>query len=128
MKVKLDLFYLNEARRIREEYLLALSNIKKKQPSINRYRKEIERYRDEIDELYEGEEKNSIKEKLYIEKMDELIKNVDKIESQIQPYYIKIKKLNEDSLKLKNLIIEKYPSITIDEIKQQIIPFIADLK
>jgi hypothetical protein len=29
---------------------------------------------------------------------------------------------------LKNLIVEKYPTITIDEIKQQIIPFVADLK
>jgi septal ring factor EnvC (AmiA/AmiB activator) len=128
MIVKLDSLYLNEARRIREEYLLSLSHIKKKQPSINKYRKEIERYRDEIDNLYKSDEKNSIKENLYIEKMEELIKNVDKIENQIQPFYIKIKKLNEDSLKLKKLIIEKYPTITVDEIKQQIIPFIADLK
>jgi septal ring factor EnvC (AmiA/AmiB activator) len=128
MKNNIDGFYLKEARRIRQEYLQALSTIKKKQPRINKYKKEIERYRDEIDILYKSDEKNSIKEELYIEKMEELIQNVNKVEDEVQPYYIKIKKLNFDSLKLKNLIIERYPTITMDEIKEQIIPYVADLK
>lgn len=125
--VKIDKFYLDEARRIRREYLKNLNEINSRVPFIENYKKKILSYQDKIKNILDGDKTDSDKQKIFFSEIENLSIDIDTLEKEIKPFYDNIKKLSDDSLNLKEAIEQKYIGITMDEIKEQIIPYVSDL-
>lgn len=126
--MNIDKVYLDEARRIRVEYLQNLEKINKILPFIEQYKNKIESYKGVIDNIVDNSISDIEKQKKFLEEMTLLNNDLLTLESEMQPLYDKYNKLNDDSIKLKEAIISKYKDITIEEIKNQIIPYISDLQ
>lgn len=120
--------YLDEARRIRKEYLENLEKIKDKKPYIDQYRQEVEKYNRDVELLPESGLEGEKLESEFYSKVEKLLEKIEQIESSIKPFYEKIEQLKKDSLKLNEIIKEKYPSLSQQDIKAQIIPYVQDLK
>lgn len=117
----LDKLYINESKRIRKVYLTNLANIVKKEDEIQLYFDMIENIKKEVKET------DNQNEKYFIGKLMEINDNIEKIKSFILPYYENIKGLDEAQRTLYNNIKDKYPSMTDDEIKDQIMPHIIPI-
>jgi predicted nucleic acid-binding Zn-ribbon protein len=124
---KIDKFYLEEARRIRMEYLKNLNEINSRVPFIEKFKQKILSYQDKIKNIVNSDKSDSIKETIFLSEVESLSNDIETLEKEIKPFYNNIKKLSDDSLKLKEAIEQKYIGITIDEIKNQIIPYVSDL-
>lgn len=128
MQNKISKHYLDEARRIRKEYLENLKKIKDKKPLIDQHRQEVEKYNKDVELLPESGLEGEKLEREFYSKVEKLLENIEIIENSIKPFYEKIEQLKKDSFKLNEIIKEKYPTLTQQEIKQQIIPYVQDLK
>lgn len=118
----LDKLYIDEAKRIRKVYLTNLANIVMKEDEIETYFHLIEDIREEV-----NNNKDNNSEQYFINKLMEIDSNIEKIKSFIIPHYERIKVLDEDQRTLYNNIKDKYPSITDDEIQDQIVPHIIPI-
>lgn len=125
--MKIDKIYLDEARRIRADYLKNLEEIKSKVPFIEQHKKKINSYNNMLETIVNSGKPEQEKEKELMESLEQLNRDVDVLMAEIQPYYIEIEKLMKCSDKLYLAIQEKYVGIEIDEIKNQIIPYVSDL-
>lgn len=119
----IDKIYINEAIRIRKEYLENISNVNK-----------IELVYQELLEKLEKEKEKISKMDTDTVSQDEIIKYVKKLDSElniiiskITPYTEKIKELDQKQRILYNTIKEKYVDITDEEIYNIIIPVIEDV-
>lgn len=125
--IKIDKFYLDEARRIRIEYLKNLKEINNRVPFIESYKKKISSYQDTIKKIVDGDKSETDKQRIFFTEMESLNNDMETLEREMNPFYENIKKLSDDSFKLKEAIEQKYIGITIDEIKSQMIPYVSDL-
>jgi len=116
--MKIEKIYINEAVRIRKVYLTNIINIIKKEEEIEVFKNIMENIKDEV----EKNESNS--DEYFIKKLMELNDNIEKIKNIILPHYEKIKELDTAQKILYNNIKEKYPTVTDDEIQNQIVPHI----
>ena len=123
----IDKFYLDEARRIRIEYLENLDEINKRVPFINKYKDKIQSYTKELERIVGSNMQDTIKETEFIKSLENLNKDVETLEREMNPYYSKIESLTSDSDKLYSNILEKYIGIQPEEIKRQIYEHIKDL-
>lgn len=114
----IDLIYLNESKRIRKEYLENLAYIVDKEDEINIYVNEIKRIQNVIDnspdDIFED----------FVEKLKLIDENINKINKYINISYDKIKELDVDQRKLYYAIKDKYPNISDDDMKYEIMEFI----
>jgi hypothetical protein len=117
----LDKIYINEAKRIRKEYLNNLvyivtqeSVIKGYVNSLNDIKKEISETQNESDDYFRG-------------KLMEIDKKIIDLNKYLLVYYDKIKKLDIDQRRLYNTIKEKYPLISDDNMKNEIINHLDDI-
>lgn len=120
--MKLDLIYINEAKRIRETYLENLMKIVDKEEEIKKYLDIINRIKDKINKSDEDKS-----DEYYKSEILNIDKNINNIRKNILPYYDNIKKLDEDQRKLYNNIKEKYTDIKDEDIQNQIIPYIKGI-
>lgn len=114
----IDLLYINEAKRIRSEYIKNLKHISDKEDIVNDIMKDMEKLKSELEVLDEADFKIKVKE------LGEIL---IKVENDILPYHKEIEKLNKDQQKLYSAIKEKYPHISDEEIQEQVIPHIIEL-
>lgn len=114
----IDLIYLNESKRIRKEYLENLAYIVKNEDVINFHINEINNIKDILNDSPDSNKDEFINQ---LKIMDE---NLQKISKHIQKYYDNIKQLDVDQRKLYYNIKDKYPNISDDDIKNEIIEFI----
>lgn len=121
----LDDIYINEAIRIRKEYLYNLIEIIKKEEEIKKYFEQLENIKKRMESLTDTE--REINEKDITSVIIEISKNIDNIKKHILPYSDKIKKLDKDQRLLYNNIKDKYPNISNDEIQKQIVPHITPI-
>ena len=105
-----------------------LKQINSKIPIIQLYKEKISSYNNVLEKIKESDKPDDDKEKNIYETLINLNNDISVLEKEITPYYNKIQKLSEDAEKLKISIQEKYPSLTIEDIKSQIIPYVADMK
>jgi vacuolar-type H+-ATPase catalytic subunit A/Vma1 len=118
----LDKLYIDEAKRIRKVYLTNLANIVNKEDEIEMYFQLIENIKNEV-----NNSQNAIDEQFFISKLMEINDNIEKIKSFIIPHYEKIKELDGSQKTLYNNIKDKYPSITDEEVQDQIMPHIIPI-
>ena len=123
----IDKFYLNEARRIRLEYLDNLGEINKRVPFINKYKEKIQSYTKDLERIVSSNAQDAVKENEFMNSLVNLNHDVETLEKEMKPYYSKIEQLTVDSEKLYNNILEKYIGIQPDDIKNQIYEHIKDL-
>jgi len=116
--MKIDLLYLNEAKRIRIEYLNNLKYISDKEVDIRDYLNKLDDIKKHIteNEISNKEEYNKI--------LLDINKNIDILKDYISVYNDNIKQLDIDQKKLYFNIKDKYKDISDDDIKKQIIEYI----
>jgi transcription termination factor NusB len=98
-----------------------LVNIIEKEDEIEVYKKIMEDIKNEV------ENNESTNDEYFIKKLMELNDNIEKIKGIIMPHYETIKELDSAQRILYNRIKEKHPTITDEEIQNEIVPFIIPL-
>lgn len=123
--MKLDQVYINEAIRIRKEYIRSLKNIVKEEDTLLENKNKVENIKNNMENVVDDSDMNDITKRLKLNndliKIEKIIKD---IQSKVKPHYDKIENLRMDADKLYNSIKEKYPNITENEIKKQISPYL----
>lgn len=119
MKVKITETYLNEALRLRKEYVKFVNNLNEKSPLLGKYRKELEEIKTRVQSVDINDSKIKIEEKIFkeLEFVDEKLLLIQK---ELQPIYNGISELEIESDKLYDAVTEKYPKMSPEEIKDQI--------
>jgi len=112
----IDKIYINEAVRIREEYLDNLVYIAKEEEYIKSLSSDLQTLNNEIKD---SEKKD---EKYYRDALFEVDLMIRKATEKINPYYEKIKELDNKQRSLYNTIKDKYPDIKDEQIQKDIIP------
>lgn len=103
--------YINEAKRIRIEYLNNLKYIIDEEPKVEDRKKEGLKIQDEMKDILNSEF-NDVRKTIELNnKLMVLEKEIIAIQNIIKPYSEKIKKLRDDSDRLFLAIKEKYPDI-----------------
>ena len=116
--MKIDLLYLNEAKRIRLDYLNNLKYISDKEEDIKSYLSKLDDIKKYIteNEIEDREEYNDI--------LLNINKNIDILKDYISVYNDNIKQLDIDQKKLYFNIKDKCKDISDDDIRKQIIEYI----
>lgn len=121
----IDRIYINEAIRIRKEYLENLLNVNKFEAVYHQLLEKLESAKLEFDKL-DVDDSNLTQE--HILKRVQLISiDLNLIVDKIKPYSEKIEKLDNEQRILYKTIKEKYQNITDDEIYEEIIPIIEEV-
>jgi uncharacterized coiled-coil DUF342 family protein len=126
--MKISDLYIKEAVRIRRAYLDNLIYVLKHEKELIKHKDEILKIGNNISEIAEKIENNPEYKEIINEKLIDLETNMDKVKNKLLPYYENIIKIRKDTETLWNSIQEKYPDITKDELKDQIIPYLKDIK
>lgn len=119
--MQLEKIYIEEAKRIRKVYLTNLASIVERENDIQIYFKMIEDIKNEV------EENESNNDQYYMKKLLEINDKIEIIKGLILPHHEKIKGLDESQKILYNRIKEKHPTITDDEIQNEIVPHIIPI-
>ena len=114
----IDEFYINEAVRIRKEYLDNLIYLAQEEENIKSLT-------DDLNQLSKDVEKSEKRdEKYYRDALFEVELMIRKATEKIMPYHDKTKELDKQQRTLYNTIKEKYPDLSDEEMKNIIIPHI----
>lgn len=123
----IDKFYIDEAIRIRKEYLSALKIILNEEQAINDKKSEIIGIHQTNEDIINSD-LNDVTKRLKLNlQLNEIEKRINDIQDKIRPYYEKIESLRLQADRLYSAIIEKYPNITTEDIQTQISPHIQFL-
>jgi hypothetical protein len=117
----IDQIYINEAIRIREEYLNNLIYIANEEEYIKSLSSDLKTLNDEISQ---SEKKD---EQYYRDALFEVDLMIRKATDKINPYYDKVKELDKKQRTLYNTIKDKYPDITDEQLQKDIIPHIVEI-
>lgn len=120
--IKISDIYINEAVRIRKEYLDSLSYINKYKDEINIRKNELEKYKNDL------VDNKNITETYFRSKLNDINECINIIQDRIKPYLDTISKLNDDQKILYDSIKEKYIDISDDDIKNNILSAISEIK
>ena len=117
----IDDIYINEAKRIREEYLNNLVYITKEEQNITNLTVQLQ---DLAKDIENSDEKD---ETFYKDALFEIEIMIRKATDKIFPYHDKIKELDKAQKNLYDKIKDKYPKISDQDIQDSIIPHILEL-
>ena len=122
----IDEKYLQEANRIREQYLKTLEKIKTKEDIINKYKSDIENVMEKNTDYIEKHSeksidqiKENIKDDLYLVET-----SINKINDELTPLLDKIDELKDNSSELFTSIKDKYPLVDEIDIQEQVFKYI----
>ena len=125
--MKIADLYVNEAVRIRKAYIDNLVYVLKHEKELNKYKDEILDIGNNLSVIAEKVDDNPQYKEFINEKMIDLENNMDKVKKRLLPYYENIVKIRKDTETLWNSIQEKYPNITKEELKNQIVPYLREI-
>jgi len=118
-KIKINKRYINEALRIREEYLKSLTELKKKE-------KCLVKIKNDINDAY-NMVSDTVNNKIMENKINILTKEIKNLNEYIQPITNKIDKLKDEANDLYMNIKESSPNITKEDIKKIFLPHIKKI-
>jgi chromosome segregation ATPase len=122
--MKLDKIYINEAIRIRQEYMTSLKNILGEEDNIAEKKKQVDNYQNNMEKIIQ-EDMHDITKRLKLNNdLQKIERLINGIQDNIRPHYDNIEKLRGDADKLYNSITEKYPNVDTEEIQKQIAPYL----
>jgi hypothetical protein len=117
----IDKIYIDEAIRIREEYLKNLIYLTQEEENIKSLTSDLEQIQKDV-------EKSNVKdESFYRNALMEIEVMISKALEKIMPFDEKKKELDKKQRNLYNIIKEKYPTISDNEIQDDIIPHIIKI-
>ena len=119
MKYKIEQRFIDKAVYIRKEFLKSVKIALDRQGIISTYLSELEKLKDGLDEVQNTDE--------FIKKINEIEQKIIVIEKEMSFHIKKREFLEKEEIKLCELVLERYPDITEDEIKEQIQPHIQNL-
>jgi hypothetical protein len=127
-KSKIDKVFIDKAIDIRKEYLKCIRNINIDNDELKNCTIKLQEIIDNGDEsLSDIENKDSIEYKEKYEALvDNIVETIKRVENDIKPYQIRIEELQKESDSLYVSINERYPELTVDDIKEQIIPYLPE--
>lgn len=126
----LDKRFIDEAIRIRTDYLNCMKDILTKEKRVNEHKEEIQQYLNNITEMCKKMEINKEKELNEVslnKKLMDIEEKIIKIQEDFIPINEKIGKLKKDAKYLYTIIKEKYPTTSDYEIKEQLDPYIIEI-
>jgi uncharacterized coiled-coil DUF342 family protein len=127
MKYKIEELYLNEARRIRVEYLKNAKALSELSDYVEVYKKTLMEYISKLEKITESSDVNQVKSEKFFTELEKLNKDVEDASGKMKPFSDNINKLSKEVDRLKDAIVNKYPGITDDEIQSQLFNHISDL-
>lgn len=116
----MDKKFIEQAKSIRREYSKVVKEVSNSEEKIDKYRQQLK--------IIEEELKGDIDQDKMRIKMTEIERNIKSIEEIMTPYDKKVKQLQKDADQLFENIKERYPDITEGEIKEELIPHLAEIK
>lgn len=123
--MKISNLYINEAIRIRRDYIDTLKTIVKYEEEIKRNKDELNKIKDELNDLVKNDKLTEI---IYDSKLKAIDNYISKIQTTLKPYLNRIEQLNIDQKNLSLNIKDKYPDLDSEEVKKQIMEHIKNIK
>jgi hypothetical protein len=120
MKHKLDQRFIDKSIQIRKEFLKSLKVAMESQDIVNIYIGELNELKNELDDIQDTDD--------FIKKISEIEQKILLVENEMSYHLKKREQLEKEEKQLCELVLERYPDITEDEIKEQIFPHIQNLK
>ena len=117
----IDQIYINEAVRIRTEYLDNLIYLANEEENIKSLSSDLQQIAKDV------EESDKKDETYYRDALFEVELMIRKATEKVVPYYEKHKELDKKQRELYNTIKEKYPNLTDEDMKNIIIPHIVEV-
>ena len=120
--VKIHQRYIENAIRIRKEFLLVMSDILDKETEISNHKKRISELMTINEKYIVNNSKKSIEniKKDIQNDLNDIESNIIKINSKLLPILEKLEKLKKESKELYLAIKDKYPNLSEQEIQNQI--------
>ena len=113
--------YINEGLRIRKIYLSNLKEIIKLEADIENEKKKLETLKADAIDIATNKDISEVRKTLTLNnKLNDMENSIKVIQNAIRPFYENIEKLRLDADRLYVAIKEKYPTITAEEIEEQI--------
>lgn len=120
MNNKIEMRFIEQAIKIRKEFLKSLKIANQRQDVIMVYLDQLNKLKDELDDINNKDE--------LILKIGEIEKSILIIEKEMNVHLKKREDLEKEEIKLCEIVLERNPGITEDEIRQQLYPYIKNLK
>jgi len=124
---KIHRVLMDEALRIRKEYLKEIQNLTNKEDEIKKYQKRLNDILENIEKyiiINKENDNNLTEEQISVDLKDELSDievTMNKIKTHIKTLDENISKLREQSSTLFNKIVKKHPELSKDEIVKEIL-------
>ena len=116
----MDKIFIEQAKSIRREFTKTAKDIIECQDKIEGYKIELTKIQEELNSKMNEE---TIREKLIL-----IEKNIKSIEKILEPHNSKIIQLEKDADKLFDNIKERHPNLTPEDIQNELIPHLMDIK
>ena len=117
---KIEYRFIEQAIRIRKEFLKSLKIANERQEVVKVYLDQLNKLKDDLDDI---KDKDSL-----VLKIHEIEKSMIVIEKEMNFHLKKRENLEKDEIKLCEMVLERYPGITEDEIKNQMYPHLKNIK
>lgn len=121
----LDRNYINEAIRIRKEYLSNLSNVNELDNIYSDLLIEFNNLKTKIDDI-ENKHQN-VDEQYLFKLLEDINEKITNTSNKIKPFKNNIEKLNKEQSILYKNIKEKYPKLSDDDLYNELIPIIKNI-
>ena len=122
---KIDVIFIEKAVNIRKEYIKCIESVDLDMNKIQECKKTISELLDKGDSIIEAYNSQKVKgnENSQIQEViDNIVYTIENLKKDIQPYKDRIKELEDESQKLYQAISDRYPNLSEDDMKNQIIP------
>jgi hypothetical protein len=120
MRYKIEKRFIDKAVQIRKDFIKSLKVASNRQDIVHSYLNELNGLKDGLDDVKDKDE--------FIKKISEIEQKIIIIEKEMSFHIKKRDQLEKEEIKLCELVLERYPGITEDEIKEQIYPHIQNLQ
>jgi len=128
MKIFISKHYLDSAFSLRKEYIQNLQKVVSKEKIIEEHKNNLYDIVNDMSRILEDMESEEQKREYIISNVVDLEKSIDNIQNEIKPYCDRIDNIRKEGDKLYNSIVEKYPDLTKDELKEQITEYIIKME
>lgn len=118
----IDTIFIEKAVAIREEYIKCMENIDIDEKKLSDCKDTIIDLINKGDELTENYEDNDLYSTEINEIIQDITNTINELQKNIQPYKDRVKELEKESDMLYIAIKDRYPELTQEDIKKQIIP------
>ena len=119
MNHKLEQRFIDKAVQIRKDFLKSVKVAMERQEVVQVYLNELNQLKDSLDEVKDTDD--------FINKIKAVEDKIRIVENEMSYHLKKREFLEKEQSKLCELVLERYPGITEDEIRQQIYPHIENL-